>query len=123
MIPLRQRLLQPGVIIADGAMGTMLFQRGLKPGDCPEKSNLDSPQVLEEIAQLYFDAGAEIIQTNTFGGSPLKLAQYGLEGRTEEINTVAIRAVRNIVHDRAYVSFSCGQIGRASCRERVLAMV
>lgn len=112
MIPLLDRLEQPGVIIADGAMGTLLFQLGLKPGECPEKMNLEAPGILEEIARLYFEAGAEIIQTNTFGGSPLKLSQCGLDGRTEEINDIAIRAVRSVVGDRAYVSFSCGPSGK-----------
>ena len=112
LTPLAQRLQQSGVIVADGAMGTMLFQRGLKPGDCPERINLDAPAVLGEIARLYFEAGAEIIQTNTFGGSPLKLVSYGLEKNTEEINARAVEAVRNAVGDRAYVSASCGPCGR-----------
>lgn len=102
----------PGVIVADGAMGTMLFQRGLNPGECPERMNLDHPEVLEAIAGLYLDAGAEIIQTNTFGGSPLKLSSYGLESKTEEINARAVHAVRKAVGDRAYVSASCGPGGR-----------
>jgi 5-methyltetrahydrofolate--homocysteine methyltransferase len=68
MMQLRERLTQIKPIIADGAMGTMLFQRGLKSGECPERMNLEHPEVLEEIARLYFEAGAEIIQTNTFGG-------------------------------------------------------
>jgi 5-methyltetrahydrofolate--homocysteine methyltransferase len=102
----------PGVVIADGAMGTMLFQRGLNPGECPERMNLDHPEVLEIIAGLYLSAGAEIIQTNTFGGSPLKLSFYGLEDKTEEINARAVHAVRKAVGDRAYVSASCGPSGR-----------
>jgi 5-methyltetrahydrofolate--homocysteine methyltransferase len=100
------------VIIADGAMGTILLQQGLKPGECPERMNLDSPGTLEEIARMYLEAGAEIIQTNTFGGSPLKLAFYGLEHRTEEINTRAVQAVRKAVGSRAYISASCGPCGR-----------
>lgn len=112
IIPLSQRLKQPGVIVADGALGTMLFQKGLKPGECPERMNLDSPNTLEEIARMYFEAGAEILQTNTFGGSPLKLAFYGLESKTEEINTKAVQAVRNAAGNRAYVSASCGPCGR-----------
>jgi 5-methyltetrahydrofolate--homocysteine methyltransferase len=102
----------PGVVIADGAMGTMLFQRGLNPGECPEKMNLDHLEVLEIIAGLYLSAGAEIIQTNTFGASPLKLSFYGLEDKTEEINARAVHAVRKAVGDRAYVSASCGPSGR-----------
>ena len=112
MMQLRDRLTQIKPIIADGAMGTMLFQRGLKPGECLERMNLEHPEVLEEIARLYFEAGAEIIQTNTFGGSPLKLAMYSLENKTEEINARAVQAVRKVVADKAYVSASCGPTGK-----------
>ena len=100
------------VLVADGAMGTMLFQKGLKAGDCPEKMNLDRPDILEEIAGLYFDAGADIIQTNTFGASPLKLDQYSLADKTEEINANAVKAVRKAIGDKAWISASCGPCGR-----------
>jgi 5-methyltetrahydrofolate--homocysteine methyltransferase len=112
LIPLAQRLREPDVIVADGAMGTMLLQSGLKPGECPERINLDARSTLEWIARLYLEAGAEIIQTNTFGGSPLKLAMYGLENQTEEINARAVQAVRNVVGNRAYISASCGPCGK-----------
>lgn len=111
-ISLRDRLNQPGVILGDGAMGTMLMERGLKPGECPERYNLDRPEVLEEIAALYFEAGAEIMETNTFGGSPLKLAAYGLDTHTEKINVLAVRAVRKVVCEKAYISASCGPSGK-----------
>jgi 5-methyltetrahydrofolate--homocysteine methyltransferase len=74
--------------------------------------NLDAREVVEEISRSYLDAGAEIVGTNTFGGSPLKLASYGLDGRTEEVNARAVQAARNAVGDRAYVSASCGPCGR-----------
>jgi 5-methyltetrahydrofolate--homocysteine methyltransferase len=106
------RLKSGEVLISDGAMGTMLFHKGLKPGDCPEKINLDKSDILEEIAQQYLGAGAEIIHTNTFGGSPLKLAMYSLDNRTEEINIKAIRAVRHAIGRRAYLSLSCGPSGK-----------
>ena len=93
-------------------MGTMLLRRGLKPGECPERLNLERSEVLEEIASLYLAAGAEILQTNTFGGSPLKLAPYGLDDRTEEINARAVRAARNVAGNRAYLYGSCGPSGR-----------
>ncbi|MBU0508430.1 homocysteine S-methyltransferase family protein [bacterium] len=107
-----ERLSESRVLIADGAMGTMLFQMGLEPGQCPEAINLTHPEFLEEIAASYLRAGAELIQTNTFGGSPLKLAQYGLEGQAKKITENAVRAVRRVVGDRAYVSGSCGPCGR-----------
>ncbi len=100
------------VLVGDGAMGTMLMERGLKPGAAPESLNLKDIPVLEEIAQQYLDAGADIIQTNTFGGSSLKLSTYALDGQTVEINMNAVRAVKKVVGDRAYVSGSCGPTAR-----------
>ncbi len=100
------------IVVADGAMGSLLFQRGLKPGECPEELNLLHPEILEEVARLYLEAGAEIIQTNTFGGSALKLADYGLEAKTEEINARAVECVRRAVGQQAYVSGSVGPCGK-----------
>ncbi|MBL7959786.1 homocysteine S-methyltransferase family protein [bacterium] len=111
MKPILERLKAGEILVADGAMGTMLFQRGLKPGDCPELYNLNHPEILEEIASMYLEAGADIIQTNTFGGSTLKLSYYRLETKTEEINQNAVSAVKKIVKDKAFVSGSCGPSG------------
>ncbi len=99
-------------MVADGAMGTMLFARGLKSGECPERVNLESPDWLVEISRLYYEAGAEIIQTNTFGASPLKLAMYHLDDKTEEINASAIRAARKGSNGKTFISASCGPCGR-----------
>ncbi|MFH1893879.1 MAG: homocysteine S-methyltransferase family protein [Candidatus Zixiibacteriota bacterium] len=111
MTDLLQRINSGEILIADGAMGTMLFERGLESGQCPERLNLDRIDILEDIAKSYLKAGADIVQTNTFGGSPLKLALYSLDARTEEINRNAVRAVRNAVGHAAYVSASCGPCG------------
>lgn len=111
MKPILDRLRCGDILVGDGAMGTMLFQRGLQPGECPESINLTSRGVLEEIASLYLVAGADIVQTNTFGGSPLKLAHYGLGGQAEHTNSVAVARVRAAVGHRAYVSGSCGPSG------------
>lgn len=112
MKPILQRLKNGEVLVADGAMGTMLFDRNLKPGDCPELLNLTKPEILKEIAQLYFEAGADIIQTNTFGGSPLKLSDYGLEDKCEEINSKAVESVRKVIGESTYLSGSCGPSGK-----------
>ncbi|UCE23924.1 MAG: homocysteine S-methyltransferase family protein [Candidatus Zixiibacteriota bacterium] len=112
MLPLLERLSKGEILVSDGAMGTMLFERGLKSGDCPEKINLEKPETLTEIAALYAGAGADIVSTNTFGGSPLKLAQYGLDGKTEEINVAAIRAARQAIDNRSYIAASVGPCGR-----------
>ena len=100
------------VLVADGAMGSFLMDHGLQPGNAPESFNLSRQDVLREVAGLYLEAGAEVVQTNTFGGSALKLAAYGLDDRTEEINRLAVEAVREVVDGKAYVSGSCGPCGR-----------
>ena len=111
MRDLLSRLQSGDIIVGDGAWGTMLMARGLKPGQAPEVFNLTEPEVLEEIARLYLDAGAEIITTNTFGGSPVRLRQSGLDQETEAINRAAVDAVRRVAGDRAYVSASVGPCG------------
>ncbi len=112
MMPLLERLKDGDTLVADGAMGTMLFQMNVETGNCPESINLTQPEVLAEVARRYFEAGAEIVQTNTFGASPMKLGVYGLADKAAEINRKAVEAVRSAVGDRAYVSGSCGPCGK-----------
>ncbi len=112
MEDLLTRLNNGEILVSDGAMGTMLMERGLNVGEPPELFNLKQLNVIGEIASLYFDAGANVIQTNTFGASPLKLSLYSLDDRTEEINMNAVNMVRKVVDDRAYISGSCGPSGR-----------
>ena len=112
MKKLLKRLSNGEILVADGAMGTMLFERGLKSGECPEELNLSKLDILEDIARLYLEAGADIIQTNTFGGSPLKLASYSLEDKAALINRNAVSAVKKVVGGKAYVSASCGPCGK-----------
>lgn len=112
MAGLIERLQNGDILVGDGAMGTMLFARGLKPGDCPESLNPTHPEILTEIAAAYLQAGADIIQTNTFGGSPLKLAAYGLDSQAHEINRRAVESVRKAVGHDALISGSCGPTGR-----------
>jgi 5-methyltetrahydrofolate--homocysteine methyltransferase len=90
----------------------MLIQRGLKAGECLETWNIEKPEILEEIAGLYRDAGSDIVSTNTFGGHPLKLAQYSLEKRTEEFNKAGVKIVRRAVADQAFIAASCGSSGK-----------
>jgi 5-methyltetrahydrofolate--homocysteine methyltransferase len=112
MEPLLDRLRGGRTVVADGAWGTQLMERGLAVGQCPESFNLDRPEALAEIAERYLDAGAEILTTNTFGGSPLKLRDYGLDGETERINRSAVEALRAVAGERAYVSGSVGPTGK-----------
>jgi len=112
MEKLSERLKRPVAIVADGAIGTMLLERGLKAGDCPERMNLEQAGILEEITGLYIEAGAVLVQTNTFGGSPLKLAQYGLEGKTEGINRSGVAVARKAAGGKAWVTASIGPSGK-----------
>lgn len=111
MEPLARRLERGGVVVADGAWGTLLIERGLAPGACPEVLNLSHPEWIEEIAGLYLDAGAEILTTNTFGGSPLKLRAHGLEHEAARINRRAVELLRGAAGERAWIAASVGPTG------------
>ncbi len=100
------------IIVADGAMGTMCFEAGLRAGDCPELWNIEHPELIEKITRSYFEAGSEIVHTNTFGGTGLKLAPYGLQTRAAELNSEAAKIARRAVGDKAYISGSCGPSGK-----------
>jgi 5-methyltetrahydrofolate--homocysteine methyltransferase len=100
------------ILLSDGGMGSLLMQKGLKQGECPELLNLTHPEILEDIAKLYLDAGSDIMQSNTFGASPMKLSEYGLEDKTEEINSAGVSLVKNVVGDKAYIYGSCGPSGK-----------
>jgi 5-methyltetrahydrofolate--homocysteine methyltransferase len=106
------RLAAGKTLCGDGAWGTQLMVRGLAPGDCPERMNLTKPEVLVEVAGLYLDAGADLVTTNTFGGSPLNLGSHGLDDRTEEINRAAVEVLKPVTEGRAYISASVGPTGK-----------
>jgi 5-methyltetrahydrofolate--homocysteine methyltransferase len=107
----QDKLSTKGFLVSDGAMGTELAKKGLKPGECPELLNVDNPGWVEEIARSYVDAGSDIILTNTFGGNPVKLARYGLADRTEELNERGIWIVVEAAGGMASVFASVGSTG------------
>ena len=98
--------------IFDGAMGTMLQAGGLQPGACPELMNIENPEVVKNIHRAYIEAGATIIETNTFGASPLKLEHYGLTDRMAELNTAAVAIAKEAAQGKAKVAGSMGSTGR-----------
>ena len=112
MKPLHERLTAGETLVADGATGTVLLEMGLELGECPESVCLEQPETLETIARQYVDAGADIVHTNTFGASPIKLSLHGLAHEVARINETAVLALRRAVGDRAYISGSCGPCGQ-----------
>lgn len=106
------KALQEGkVLVSDGAWGTMLYQRGLQPGECPELWNVTHRQDVFAVGKSYIDAGADIILTNSFGGSPVKLDHYGLKERTFELNKAAAEISREAAGDDHFVLGSIGPTG------------
>ena len=85
-IPFRERLQQANPILGDGAMGTLLHQHGVPISTCFDELNLTHPEQVERIHRAYLEAGAELIETNTFGANRYKLAKHGLESQVAEIN-------------------------------------
>jgi homocysteine S-methyltransferase len=107
-----RRLIDDGrVHVFDGAMGTELYARGVFVNVCYDEVNLSRPDLVKAIHRDYVDAGAEIVETNTFGANPVKLSAYGLAERTEEINTAAARLAREAVGGRASVAGAIGPLG------------
>jgi methionine synthase I (cobalamin-dependent)/5,10-methylenetetrahydrofolate reductase len=84
-------------ILADGAMGTMLHAKGLSMETCFDEYNLTQPALIAEIHREYIDAGAELIETNTFGANRFKLAAHGLENSVSEINSAAVELARRVI--------------------------
>lgn len=107
------------VLVSDGAWGTFLQKKGLKPGECPELWNLERPDDVRAIAQSYIDAGADLIETNTFGGNRFQLTHYGLAERVSEINEAGARLSREAAGDRAFVIASMGPTGEMLVMEDV----
>jgi 5-methyltetrahydrofolate--homocysteine methyltransferase len=99
-------------LVGDGAWGTQLMERGLPDGQAPEWMVLEHPEVIEEVAVLYAESGADLVTTDTFGGTSFRLALHGLEGERERINREAVETVRRAVRGRALVSASVGPTGR-----------
>jgi 5-methyltetrahydrofolate--homocysteine methyltransferase len=99
-------------LVFDGGYGTALFAAGLSNGACPELWNDTHPDILRGIHKGYFDAGSDIVETNTFGGARLKLNEYRIGDRTRELNTKGAQLARSVCPPGGYVA---GSIGPTSC--------
>lgn len=107
--------LQAGIIICDGAMGTYLNQKGVSYEHCFDELNLSQPDLISGIHQEYINAGAEIIETNTFGANMVRLSSYGLETKVREINIKAAkiaREARDISGQDVLIAASIGPLGK-----------
>ena len=111
MKSLLQTIKKGKVLISDGAWGTLLHQRGLQPGECPELWNVTHREDVYAIAKSYVDAGADIILTNSFGGHPQKLEHYGLQSRASELNEAAAAISRAAAGPNRFVLGSIGPTG------------
>ncbi len=109
--PWRALLDSGRVVMADGAMGTMLFANGLEFGDPPEVWNLTHPDIVRRIHRGYIDAGSSILLTNTFGGNRFRLALHNLEGRVDELNRTAAILLRSEVDAAGSQAIVAGDIG------------
>jgi methionine synthase / methylenetetrahydrofolate reductase(NADPH) len=106
------RLLDPEqVIMFDGAMGTMLYARGVFINQCYDELVLRSPDMVRDIHAAYVKAGADVLETNTFGANRAKLTQYGLEGQVAAINTKAAQLAREAAGEQRLVSGAVGPLG------------
>ena len=109
---LLSRLLDPErVVVFDGAMGTMLYAKGVFINQCYDELNLKAPDLVRDVHAAYAKAGAEVLETNTFGASRVKLAQYGLETQVGDINRAAARIAREVAGDDHLVAGSVGPLG------------
>ncbi len=100
------------ILVCDGAMGTMIYSRGVYINQCYENLNLVRPALIEKIHREYVAAGAEIIETNTFAANRLKLTPHGLGERVREINIAGVRLARRAADKNAFVAGSIGPLGK-----------
>jgi methionine synthase / methylenetetrahydrofolate reductase(NADPH) len=122
-----ERLFDGGTVLCDGAMGTMLYSRGVFINRCYDELNLSQPELVREIHAEYLQAGAEVIETNTFGGNAFRLGTHGLKDKVREINLAGVRLARESVTQirdkQASEAFVAGAIGPLGVRLEPLGKV
>jgi len=100
------------ILISDGAWGTFLQQKGMKPGECPEQWCIDKPDDVMDIARNYIEAGADMVESDSFGGTSFKLEHYGLSNKVSEINEAAAAISRKAAGENNWVIASIGPTGK-----------
>jgi homocysteine S-methyltransferase len=109
--PFLERIAE-GVVVADGGMGTMLYARGVFVNRCFDELNLSNPALVRSVHEDYIDAGADLVETNTFGAHRFKLGPHGLEKQVRRINMEGARVAREAAQGRALVAGSLGPLGK-----------
>jgi len=102
--------LKDNLVLFDGAMGTELYNKGIFINSCYDELNLTRPQLIKEIHQSYVEAGADVIETNTFGANRLKLQKHGLEDKIYDINLEGAKIAREVAGNEIYVAGSIGPL-------------
>src|SRR5271154_2068506 len=93
-------ILNERIVLGDGATGTYLYELGVPLNHCLEEVNLSQPELLTRLYQQYADAGAQVIETNSFGANRIRLARFGLDHQVAEINSRAARVAREALAGR-----------------------
>ncbi len=119
MSKLLQEIQKGKVLVSDGAWGTFLQQKGLQLGECPEAWNLSRPNDVFDIANSYIEAGADMVETNSFGGNYFKLKNYGFSDRVFDINKAAAEISREAAGENRFVLGSVGPTGKLLMMEEV----
>jgi len=100
------------VVLLDGGMGTELIRNGFPQGECPESWNAEKPEIVKKIHLSYYDAGSDVILTNSFGGNKIKIASHGLEDRCHELNYAAAQLASSVKPGGKFVAGSMGPTGK-----------
>ncbi len=106
----RQKL-QSKIVVADGAMGTMLYGKGVFINRCFDELNLSAPQLVKEVHAEYVKSGAEIVEANTFGATRIRLGAFGFAEKLQAINEAGVRLAREAAGDKAFVAGAMGPLG------------
>jgi len=112
-------LKEKGILFSDGAWGTMMQEKGLQPGECPDEWSLSHPDEIYAIAKAYIDAGSDMVETNSFGASSFKLEHFGLGDKAFEINKAAAELSRRAAGADKHVIASIGPTGKLLLMEDV----
>jgi len=105
-------LIRQRTVLLDGGLGTELMKRGLPQGMCPELWNVKNPDAVQDIYRSYFEAGSDAIVTNSFGGSKIKLASYGLADQCHELNFAAAKLAQDVKPKGRFIGGSLGPTGK-----------